>query len=586
MDFPSITHFTMVEPELHQFSGLKTGFLFGLLIGLFQNFISAQDDESKQYAPPEAYLNGSPLPYFGSEGAWNRRAFSPEKSKVSNKRRGQRQILAIMEGRTGEAVALCQAILANNPDDQESLFNLTIAHCQMGQMEEAVASMMRALKAGLPFGRFLAGPRDLLKPLQETKQFKDLDAEFAIRLIHGPMIGAVTDQSVKLWVRTDKIRQIEARLGTSPKLANPIKSQKKTSRADRDYTAVLEVDGLSPGTEYFYQVLIDGVATLSPKLPSFRTFPAKGSSGRFHIAFGGGAGYTPWNERIWDVIASHRYDAFLTLGDNVYIDLPGFPGPLHDYTYYRRQSRPEFRRLVSSTPVFAIWDDHDCAIDDIWMGPYIDRPKWKIPQWRLFRNNWNNPAYGDEESTPGCWFRFSLGDIDFFMLDGRFYRTNPFGKNPTMLGPVQKKWLLDGLQKSQATFKMIVSPVPWDFRAKPDSVDTWKGFPTERNEIFAFLNSHKIEGVVLVSSDRHRTDAWKIVRDAGYPLYDFQSACLTNMLKTQIMPGALMAYNEKCSFGAFTFDTKKDDPELTFQIINIDDEIIDSLTLKKSQLTH
>ena len=36
-------------------------------------------------------------------------------------------------------------------------------------------------------------------------------------------------------------------------------------------------------------------------------------------------------------------------------------------------------------------------------------------------------------------------------------------------------------------FKVLVSPVPWVFKAKGDSKDTWNGFKEERNEIFDFL---------------------------------------------------------------------------------------------------
>jgi hypothetical protein len=52
------------------------------------------------------------------------------------------------------------------------------------------------------------------------------------------------------------------------------------------------------------------------------------------------------------------------------------------------------------------------------------------------------------------------------------------------------------------------------------------------------------------------------------------------------MPGALFGYNKKCSFGLLTFDTMKTDPEVTYQIINIDGELIWEFSLKKSQLTH
>jgi phosphodiesterase/alkaline phosphatase D-like protein len=53
---------------------------------------------------------------------------------------------------------------------------------------------------------------------------------------------------------------------------------------------------------------------------SFRTFPKKGSKARFQIGFGGGAGYTPQHEKMWNTVAAHNPTAFLFLGDNVYID--------------------------------------------------------------------------------------------------------------------------------------------------------------------------------------------------------------------------------------------------------------------------
>ena len=53
-----------------------------------------------------------------------------------------------------------------------------------------------------------------------------------------------------------------------------------------------------------------------------------------------------------------------------------------------------------------------------------------------------------------------------------------------------------------------------------------------------------------------------------------------------IMPAAVFSYNEKCSFGLLTFDTTKDDPEVTYHIISIDNEPVYSITLNKNQLVH
>jgi alkaline phosphatase D len=170
------------------------------------------------------------------------------------------------------------------------------------------------------------------------------------------------------------------------------------------------------------------------------------------------------------------------------------------------------------------------------------------------------------------------------MLDGRFYRTNPHKKPPTMLGPTQKAWLLAALAASNATFKVIASPVPWSYKSKGKSLDTWNGYKQERAEIFDFLAHNNIEGVLLLSADRHRSDAWIIERSNGYPLFEFESSRLTNEHVHKIIPESLFGYNEKQSFGLLIFDTKRHDPSVTYQIYSIDNELIYTLEVKKSEL--
>lgn len=539
--------------------------------------------EYVQSAPDDAYLEGSPFAYYGSENEWSRRLFSERTADRQYKRRGQRQMLAIVDGRPEEAANLCRVRLRDDPDDAESLFVLAVAQTRMDELDDAMETVQRALEAGLPPGRFLAGPRDLLTPLTDTPAFRDLLEGRAVEIVHGPMLGAVTDQSARFWVRTAYEVDVSVRVFESGEAGTSRRSDPVSTGPEGDYTAVLEVSGLRPETSYDYEVMIGDRPALGPERASFRTFPPAGRPGSFRIAFGGGAGFTPEHERVWDTIAARGPQAMLLLGDNVYVDLPESPGAFHRYTYYRRQSRPEFRRLARSTPVYSIWDDHDAAIDDAWLGPFVDRPEWKRPTLELFQENWNNPSHGGEE-WPGGWFQLSVGDVDFFMLDGRFYRTNPFAGSPTMLGPAQKAWLLKGLGASRATFKILVSPVPWSFGSKPGSRDTWNGFPAERGEIFSFLSSEKIEGVLLMSADRHRSEAWRIEAEAPYPLYELSSSRLTNIHYHEPVPGTLFSYNETCSFGLVTFATEQPDPEARFEVVDIDGRVVHTLSVRRSEL--
>ena len=458
-------------------------------------------------------------------------------------------------------------------DDPETHFVRMMLALKQDDTASAVKWARAAFDAGLPLARLVAGPRDLLAPLYQADAYKTWAAEYGgPALLHGPMVGSVTDSSASFWVRTSQAAKVQVKVGDRV-------SEKVDAGSASDFTAIAKVDGLDPATPYEYQVLIDGRPA---DVARFVTFPKTGKPARFSVAFGGGAGYVPEWERMWDTIRGFEPSALLMLGDNVYIDQPQHLLCQH-YCYYRRQARPEWRRLVASTATYAIYDDHDFGTNDCVPGPEIESPPWKRIVWNVFRQNWVNPSYGGGESQPGCWCDFHIGDVHFILVDGRYYRDR---KGGSMLGPVQKAWLLETLKKSKGTFKILASPVPWTEGIKPGSKDPWDGFPEEREEIFSFIESNGIEGVFLISADRHRTDLRTTERPDGYDLFEFESSRLTNrhthgVVKT---PGLIWGYNKTCSFALMRFDTLADSPSVTFECVSIDGEVIHRHTLQASEL--
>ena len=492
------------------------------------------------------------------------------------KKQNRDVIAAISMGELDQSIKYFEEYLSLVPDDLESMYGLAMAWSGKGDYKKAMEYVEMAVSKGLPPGRFLAGPRDMFERLATYKPFLKYMEKVSSVLVHGPLLGSVTDRSASFWVRTSREAKIEIKIIGIGGIFSTVTSSEK------DYTAVIKATGLSPATTYQYTVIVDGIEYPGKKI--VKTFPSKNAHTKFTIGFGGGAGYTPQYERMWDTLATHPLSAFLLLGDNVYIDHPENP-IVQQYCYYRRQSREEFRRFTSEVPVFAIWDDHDFTVNDGEGGAAIDSPAWKRPVWELFKNQWPNPAFGGGDEHPGCWFDFSIGDVDFFMLDCRYYRENPKEvKQPSMLGDYQKAWLKEKLKNSKATFKIIASSVPWAYNTKPGSDDTWDGFPEEREELFSFLKNNRIEGVVLFSADRHRSDAWKIQREGDYDLYEFSSSKLTNMHTHEIMSTSLFGYNKTCSFGSIEFNTALDDPTISYAIYSIDNELIDKITVYKSQL--
>ncbi|MDB4502963.1 alkaline phosphatase family protein [Akkermansiaceae bacterium] len=308
-------------------------------------------------------------------------------------------------------------------------------------------------------------------------------------------------------------------------------------------------------------------------------------SDKFTIGFGGGSGYVPENERMWDTIGAIEPRALLLLGDNVYIDDPETP-EMQLFHYYRRQSQPEWGKLAKTVPIYSIWDDHDFTTNDGWGGPDIEKPSWKRDVWEIYKENWDNPYYGGGKENPGCWFDFSIGDVHFIMIDGRYYRESPKDETPSMLGPVQMKWLKKTLTEKPATFTVICTNVPMAPKVKPGSKDTWDGYPEERSAIYQFIADQKIPGVIILSADRHRSDAYKVDTEINgmYPLFEFSSSRLTNQHVHKLIDHSLFGYNDKQSFGKIDFDLTTEDPTVKYTIINIDGKKIHDLTIKLSQL--
>jgi len=500
------------------------------------------------------------------------------------KRIHQKALELIRTDKAEVAIQYLNKVAQNLPMDAETHYMLAVAYLDLGKIKEAESSVERALELGLHVGRIIGGTHNGLNAIRKRPLMQRLLSENGKYPVHGPMLANLSGTSAVIWLRTAGPSQVSVEANTDPPILSARVEASALAKRDNDHVVKVILKGLKPQTTYQYVVSIDGRKNASAK-QRFTTFNRVGSAGNFRLAFGGGAGFVPQHEYIWNTIADTKPQALFQLGDNVYIDNTDVMD-MHHYCYYRRQSRSEYRALISGVSVFSIWDDHDFGLNDCSGGPDIETPKWKRSTYEIFRDNWANPAYGGGDKQPGIWWDTYINDIHFICIDGRYYRTDPKKTNGklSMLGSAQKYWLLNKIKNSKGTFKVLVSPVPWVFKAKGDSKDTWNGFKDERNEIFQFLTENNIKGVLLMSADRHRSDLWKIDRSDDYPLYEFNSSRLTNQHVHKTMDEAIYSYNAKQSFGTVDFDTQAKDPIVTYAVYSIDGEQIYKFTVKRSQL--
>jgi alkaline phosphatase D len=331
-------------------------------------------------------------------------------------------------------------------------------------------------------------------------------------LMAGPMLGHVGPSEARVWIRATAPVPWNVRVSESPALENAREVNGPALSEDSACTGIAIVDGLAPSTRYYYQILLEGRPQNVAPLPFFTTAPAIGSKSRQRIAFGSCVGDMPADcAAAWGELSARRdmgfagggFDLFLMLGDNHYGNTTEIPKLRTYYTAHRLTTG--WREMSSHRPIYAIWDDHD-------YGPNNSdgTQEGKGDSLKVFREFWANPGCG-EPDNPGCYFTFQRGDVQFFMLDGRYHRSPDGAKDgpdKTMFGTAQIAWLKRELLASKASVKLLANGSEWQSFG---SVDSYSKYRTERDALLKWIEQEKIQGVILLSGDRHFCSGYHVL---------------------------------------------------------------------------
>lgn len=305
------------------------------------------------------------------------------------------------------------------------------------------------------------------------------------------------------------------------------------------------------------------------------------------IAFGSCA-HQDRPQPIWDAVLEQKPDLFIFLGDNIYGDTRD-PAVLAD-SYKRLGAQPGFARLRATTPLLAIWDDHDYGENDAG-GDY----PMKAESRRLFCDFWGESATSPRRIRDGVFAGYVFGvdqqpgaaRLQILLPDLRYNRSpltvrplgnltysawadarqaagepvfGPYERNPdkgaTQLGETQWRWLEDQLG-IPATVRILASSlqVVADF----PGWESWANYPGDLDRLIEAVRARRANGLFCISGDTHWAELSCRTRNVPFPLWDLTSSGLTETWPA-IAPNAhrVGAAWREPNFGVIDFDWRTD----------------------------
>lgn len=394
------------------------------------------------------------------------------------------------------------------------------------------------------------------------------------QMAHGIQSGDPQADGAIIWTRSDRPARLWLDWSTTASMANATRVRGPYLLEDSDYTGRLDLRGLPAGQDIFYRVVLQDLhneRVLSEALPGHLRLPAllgKAPARDVRFVWSGDTAGQGWgiNEawggmKIYEQMRQVRPHFFLHSGDTIYADGPiTAQVKLADGSLWNNivteevskvaESLNEFRgryrynlmdanvrRMAAEVPQIWQWDDHevtnnwsdskDLAADKRYTEKNI--PLLSARATKAFLEYAPLRRTPDVESER-IYRHLPQGPLlDLFVVDMRSYR-GPNSHNlqtteneeSAFMGRPQIAWLLDGLKRSKATWKVIAADMPISLHVgdgkSADGRDKWEasangddGAPLGREiEIARLLREIKkanIHNVVWLTADVHYTAA-------------------------------------------------------------------------------
>jgi len=334
----------------------------------------------------------------------------------------------------------------------------------------------------------------------------------------------------------------------------------------------VEVTGLDADTRYEVAMVIGGV-TLTHRV---RTAPAADDPRAVRIAVSADCDPNPeFASGMLDAIVAAEPELMISLGDFPYTDNGPPAQTVAEYRarHVELRSHPPVRALLEVCGLCDIYDDHEFRND--WDARFV---ALEPARYAAAMQVWDEffPLRAQDGDIRYRSWRWGA-HVECFLLDCRRFRSAnsaPDDERKTMLGAAQHRWLIDGVTRSTATFKLVLTSVALDYGA---GTDHWVGFRTERDAMLAALVD--VPGVLFVSADQH----WFASHRHAFGIREFQVGPLARGLGTPPSGSPPGVVFRAVRYNAGIIDIDGD--QLTFSALGDDGEVFYRETLSAAELT-
>ena len=411
------------------------------------------------------------------------------------------------------------------------------------------------------------------------------------KLLAGPVVGSVTQNSARVWIAFRGKGQNALILGDTAdkKVYYPTNVNYITNKKG-DVALTMDFTGLKPDRLYNILISIDGWGTQAKY--SFRTQAdtavkdfnfitgscALQMAGIGRICFPGAADW------IFYRMKKKKSDFMVWLGDDVYYlkkDFSSYDGMFNLNVRLRRTFK-KYRDFLATQPNYAIWDDHDFGPDNCNQNFALRDSSLKV-----FKGMWPN-TYPAGEQFNGNYFNFRYYDAEFFMMDCRFHRGAEGDTAGPFFGETQLIWLKNKLLMSDATFKFIA--IGTQVINDNNFGESYADYPRERNELLDFIAANNIKGVLFLTGDKHYSELSKRMWN-GYPMYDFTCSPLTFPPLPRRLLGAYSNSNRvpgfdygHRNFGRISFSGQPGNRNMKIEIIGRSGKTRREITLNENEM--